>query len=137
MDDRDRLRRRWPRTTRPWWRRPQVWIGAAAVASVVVAVIAWYWVTTTRAAERALDRTGTLIVNINTASADELDTIPGIGSARAALIIAGRPYQSIDELARLDGIGINQVESMRPFITVEGPTRELQPPDQSAAAVTE
>jgi len=54
-----------------------------------------------------------------------LETVPGIGSARAAQIIAGRPYGSVDELDRLQGIGPAQVESMRPFLTTTGETRKV------------
>lgn len=38
------------------------------------------------------------LVNINTASEAELDTLWGIGKARAAAIIKGRPYSSVAEL---------------------------------------
>ncbi|HYZ22099.1 MAG TPA: helix-hairpin-helix domain-containing protein [Rhodopila sp.] len=38
-------------------------------------------------------------VNINTASAAELDALPGIGKARADAIIKNRPYKSPDELS--------------------------------------
>jgi len=41
--------------------------------------------------------TGT--VNINTGSAEDLDMLYGVGKARAAKIIAGRPYKAIDELS--------------------------------------
>jgi competence protein ComEA len=37
-------------------------------------------------------------VNINTATAAQLDKLPQIGKARSAKIIAGRPYKSVDEL---------------------------------------
>lgn len=37
-------------------------------------------------------------ININTASLDQLDTLWGIGPVTARQIIAGRPYQTIDEL---------------------------------------
>ena len=40
------------------------------------------------------------LVDINSASADELDKLPGIGSARAKAIIANRPYKGKDELAQ-------------------------------------
>lgn len=40
----------------------------------------------------------TLVVNINTASVVELDTLDGIGETRAKAIIDGRPYNSVDEL---------------------------------------
>ena len=51
--------------------------------------------------------------------------MPGIGETRAAQIIAGRPYGSVEELERLDGIGPAQVESLRPFVKVDGETEKL------------
>jgi competence protein ComEA len=38
------------------------------------------------------------LININSATLDELDTLPGIGQVTAQKIIENRPYQSIDEL---------------------------------------
>jgi competence protein ComEA len=40
----------------------------------------------------------TVKVNLNTASAEDLDTLPGIGDKRSAAIMAGRPYKSANEL---------------------------------------
>jgi competence ComEA-like helix-hairpin-helix protein len=66
---------------------------------------------------------GSLIVNINSGTADELETVPGIGPTLAQSIMADREYSSVNDLERVSGIGPNNLEGMRPFLTVDGPTR--------------
>jgi competence ComEA-like helix-hairpin-helix protein len=70
---------------------------------------------------------GSRVVNINTASLKELESLPGIGPSLAELVVAGRPYRTVDDLERVKGIGPRQVENLRPLLTVSGDTRDLRP----------
>ena len=60
-------------------------------------------------------------ININSASAQELEVLPGIGPALAARIVAYRqeqgPFSTIEELENVSGIGPRTLDQLRPFIT--------------------
>lgn len=60
-----------------------------------------------------------LLININTASQSELESLPGIGPAIASRIIANRPYKSSFEIQRVSGIGAKKYEVLRKLISVE------------------
>jgi competence protein ComEA len=49
-------------------------------------------------AGKASPASPTALVDINTASAEDLDALPGIGKARGEAIIKGRPYKGKDDL---------------------------------------
>jgi competence protein ComEC len=57
-------------------------------------------------------------ININTATADELRTLPRIGKVLSQRIIEGRPFKSVDELQRVNRIGPKIVARLRPLVTV-------------------
>ena len=62
-------------------------------------------------------------ININTASAGQLEGLPGIGPSKAAAIVTDRDthgaYGSCDDLSRVRGIGAATVTSLRGSCTVE------------------
>ena len=66
------------------------------------------------------------VVNINTATSEELQLLPGIGEARAKAVIDLRKrnggFKSVEELAEVKGIGAKAITRLRPYIRTEGKT---------------
>ena len=62
------------------------------------------------------------VVNINTASAIELEALPGVGAKTAALIIEYRqkngPFKKIEELMNVRGMGEKTFLKLKPQLTV-------------------
>ena len=65
---------------------------------------------------------GAAKIGLNSATANDLATLPGIGSGRAAAIVAYReshgPFASIDALNGVPGIGPATVDKLRPFLEI-------------------
>jgi len=55
-------------------------------------------------------------INLNTATAAELESLPAIGPSKAEAIIANRPYATVDELDKVPGIGPSTLEQLRPLV---------------------
>lgn len=61
-------------------------------------------------------------LNINTAGQEQLQALSGIGPAKAAAIIeyrtANGPFKSVDDLAKVKGIGAKTLDSLRNDLTI-------------------
>jgi competence protein ComEA len=61
-------------------------------------------------------------INVKTATADELEALPGIGPTLAAAIVQERdrngPFRSVDELTRVPGIGEGRLAQLHDLVTV-------------------
>ena len=61
-------------------------------------------------------------INVNTAPADDLQRLPGVGPVMAQAIIASQtaaPFQTVNDLDKVKGIGPKTLEKLRPFVVVK------------------
>ena len=63
---------------------------------------------------------------MNTATAEELQLLPGIGAARADALIELRKqrggFKSLEQLKEVKGIGDASLERLRPYVRFQGKT---------------
>ena len=66
------------------------------------------------------------VVNLNTATASQLELLPGIGASRARAVVEAREarggFESVDDLLAVKGIGEASLARLRPHLAVEGET---------------
>jgi prefoldin subunit 5 len=80
--------------------------------------------TSIAAGEDATSPPGVELIDINTASLEEIDELPGIGVAMATRIIEARPYTSLDDLTRVQGINENVLDRLRDYISISAEAAE-------------
>jgi comEA protein len=70
-------------------------------------------------------------VNINTATASELQEVPGIGPVTAEKIVLMRKsygsFKSVDDLLAIKGLGRKRLDKMRKYLTVGKPSASSKP----------
>ena len=73
------------------------------------------------------------VVNLNTASASDLEALPGIGAKTAVLIVEYRqkngPFKKIEELMNVRGIGEKNFLKLKPQITIAPAKADHDRPD--------
>jgi competence protein ComEA len=70
-------------------------------------------------------------LDINSATAAELEGLNGIGPAKAQAIVDYRtkhgPFQKVEDLEKVDGIGPKMLEKLKPMLTVKAPATPSAP----------
>jgi len=93
------------------------------VRAVVPALVAGF-VVAAAGAEEARKLQG--VVNVNTASVEELQLLPGVGEARARAIVDLRKQRgglkSLEDLLEVKGIGDASLARLRPHVAFDGKT---------------
>ena len=90
----------------PSKQRFSAWLGIFALSLVLVSPLS-----------AAAGAPATSPVDLNNATEQQLENLPGVGKATAAKIIAGRPYASVSDLAKA-GVSKATITKISPLVTV-------------------
>jgi competence protein ComEA len=121
IDDRDYMRRGPPRA---WPLGKLLLIAAIATVALIIVELAQK---RSNNSDHEIPK-GSLRVNINTASEEQLESLPSIGPSRAKSIIDHRPYATVDDLATRQALGKKILETIRLFLKTDGASEELHHP---------
>lgn len=113
-------------------------VAATTFAALVAPVLAYADPPRAAATVAAVGPSPEGAVNLNTATAEELTRVPGIGPARADAIVRlrerVRAFRHVDDILRVRGIGRVTIRGMRPYLTLTGPTTLESRPGRARAA---
>jgi competence protein ComEA len=68
--------------------------------------------------QRTTSTNSTQKVDLNAASQEELQRLPGVGPATAKAIVAARPFKSVNELTNVNGISEARFSKLKPLVSV-------------------
>jgi hypothetical protein len=69
-------------------------------------------------------------LDVNSASLEDLERLPGVTPSMARRIYEGRPYGSVNELVERGLLSERELERVRKKITAKGATRKKDQPDE-------
>lgn len=116
---------RQPSADRDWTRGPAKYAALAVLVLLALGGLVW-----SLTARRPLDENTPAAalparkVNVNTADAAELQLLPGIGPALAKRFVTERgrqPFENLEDLQRVKGVGPRTSQDIAPFITFDAP----------------
>ena len=58
-------------------------------------------------------------INLNTATIEELDALPGIGPKRAELIVNARPFKTVEDLRKIKGLPAADFKKLKDLVSVK------------------
>ncbi|MEM7409936.1 MAG: ComEA family DNA-binding protein [Myxococcota bacterium] len=94
-------------------------------AGAALALVAFLWVAGTGVGHAETAKLSG-VVNLNTATAEQLEALPGIGESRARAVIAQREavggFKRVEDLLDVKGIGEAGFARLKPHLSVEGKT---------------
>jgi competence protein ComEA len=124
-------------------RRSDQGVIAILVAASLVSIVAYWWVRggargelieieTDVPASGASPLMAEYTVDLNSADWPEFEPLPNVGERLARRIVASReihgPFQSVDDLDRIEGIGQKTIERLRPYLRVGNPMPGVETP---------
>ena len=96
---------------------------AAAAVILLLSPTATYARAKAKAREKAAPAAAAAApVDLNSASAKDLEALPGVGAATAKKIVANRPYSSVADLSKA-GVSAKTIDKLKPLVTVARPLR--------------
>lgn len=115
------------------------WIRAALAAlgiAAALATVAPSGVEAQRGRRATAAQSQDGVVNIQTATADQLQLLPGIGPSKAEAIVAfreRRAFRRVEDIMRVRGVGRSTFRRLRSMLTVDGPTTMSAPSSSSSS----
>lgn len=94
-------------------------------------VVALVLIPNVSAAQGKSEKSPKALVDLNTASEQELEELKGVGPATAKKIIAGRPYKSVDDLAKA-GVPTKTIDAIKPFVSLSPKLTPAAPGKESS-----
>jgi competence protein ComEA len=104
-------------------RREAAALGVLALALAAVLLARWWsWQAPAPPLAMGGAPAAGVLLDVNAATWWELDALPGVGEALARRIVDDRarngPFASVDDLARVPGVGAASLSRWRPFLTI-------------------